>query len=803
MRASIAFIAGLLASGAAVGAARAEAPRRAYDIPAKSLADALIDLGLQARATIGGTPACHGRSRPLVGQYTLTEALDHLLAGSSCRYEMVDARTVRIVRARRWPFLPHPAPVAAATVAPSPRPASGSIDELVVTTNRRATRFGSLPGGLSIIGGDVLTTTGAIDTGDVARQAAGFITTNLGPSRDKIMLRGLSDGAFTGRTQSTVGTYLDDVPLIHNAPDPDLKLADVERVEILRGPQGALYGGGSLSGVYRIVSRKPAFDVVSGEATVAGSVTESGSPSTQVQAVLNAPVVTGVAAARLVAYRDVEGGYIDDVNLRQSDVDRTTRSGGRLALSARLGEGWSITLTGTSQDVSSTDTQYVTQAKGKLQRANQVRETHSNRLAATSVVVVGAGDWGRFESTTAFIDHEYASRYDATAALTAFSDTSIEVGVYDEAVHVRRFVEDAVWSSPEDRRLRWLAGAFLSSGQETGAYDLRARVNNAPPRAIYQEHRGDRLREYAAYGEISYDLGGGWTATVGARVFRTTVGVRSNVVAPSPGRSRVFAGDADFQGVSPKISIQRALGGGLVYALASEGYRAGGFNTAGLTPPSAKLRAFQPDHLRNYEIGAAFNPFDGRLRLRTALFYDVWNGIQTDQYFSSGLSYTANVGDGRNLGLEAEAVWRPNDRFSLQGNALLNTPKLTRADPNFAASSTSALPGVPDVSFGLLAAWRKPLTPRYDLLLTGEANYVGRSRLTFDSRYSPTMGGYVTAKMSAQILAGRWRAALFVWNPFNAAGDTFAYGNPFSFGQVRQVTPQRPRTWTLSVSANF
>ena len=141
MRASIAFIAGLLASGAAVGAARAEAPRRAYDIPAKSLADALIDLGLQARATIGGTPACHGRSRPLVGQYTLTEALDHLLAGSSCRYEMVDACTVRIVRARRWPFLPHPAPVAAAPVAPAePVPASETEEAIVSPRAAEASR---------------------------------------------------------------------------------------------------------------------------------------------------------------------------------------------------------------------------------------------------------------------------------------------------------------------------------------------------------------------------------------------------------------------------------------------------------------------------------------------------------------------------------------------------------------------------------------------------------------------------------------------------------------------------------------
>jgi hypothetical protein len=123
-------------------------------------------------------------------------------------------------------------------------------------------------------------------------------TSRHGPSvraRALSPLRGLSDGTFTGRTQQTVGTYLDNIQLTYNAPDPDLRLIDVDRVEILRGPQGALYGGGSLSGVYRIVSVKPVLDEWSGSLLAGAAATESGSPSSRVEGVVNLPLSPSAA----------------------------------------------------------------------------------------------------------------------------------------------------------------------------------------------------------------------------------------------------------------------------------------------------------------------------------------------------------------------------------------------------------------------------------------------------------------------------------------------------------------------------
>ena len=791
-----------LASGLALaGKAGATPARFSFNIPAKSRSEALIDLGVQARVTVGGVSSCPGRSNAVAGVLTLRQALQAVTVGAPCRFEILDNATVSIRPAR------HAGPVARAgaalAVAPTPVIAAPAIDSVIVTATKRPTRLGAAAGGLSVIGAARLRDAGAIDTTSVSQQTAGFITTNLGAARNKIMLRGLSDGTFTGRTQQTVGTYLDNIPLTYNAPDPDLRLIDVDRVEILRGPQGALYGGGSLSGVYRVVSIKPVLDQRSGSVLAGGAVTESGSPSTRFEGVANLPVVADRAALRVAAYSDADGGYVDDVNLRLSNVDRTTRTGGRAALMVAVYPEWSILVSGARQDLHATDSQYTTPSLGGQKRANQVRETHDNVLQQGALTITGAGDWGRFVSSTGYVRHRFASRFDATAALNGVGATAVDVGLFDEASKVRLLVEDAVLSSPDTDRFRWLFGLYGLASLEDSDGELRARTLTDPSRLIYLEARRDRRRELALYGETAYDLGGGWTASLGARAFRSGVRTVSTVEAPAPGQSRAMSRQARFTGVSPKFSLQRAWSGGLVYLLTSEGYRSGGFNSGGLVAPSTLRGSFKPDHLRNYEVGASLRPGGGRVILRTALFHDVWTDIQTDQYLSSGLSYTANVGDGRNTGLEVEATVLAAPGLTVDANALFNRPRLSKVNPNFASAAQSELPGVPDVSAGLMVRYERSLAAARRLVLTNELEYVGRSRLTFDRRLSPSMGGYVTGRLSAELATRDWSWTLAVTNPANASSDTFAYGNPFSFGQVRQVTPLRPRTWSLAFSRAF
>lgn len=780
--------------------AQAAPAERRFTVRPQATSEALIDFALQADISVGGVAACKGRSPALVGSYTLREGLLRLTADASCRFKIVDSHTVRFFAAAPprslAPTPPHP-------IAPA-QPIE--VSELMVTATKRAVSFDRAPASVSRVGGDSLDATGSTDAAGAVRQIAGVTMTNLGPGRDKIMLRGLSDGAFTGRTRSTVGTYLDDVPITYNAPDPDLRLADVDGVEVLRGPQGALYGGGSLSGVYRIVTRKPDLDTLGGGVRVLHGWTKGGSPSTEVEGVLNVPIIEDELAMRVVAYHDVKGGYLDNEDRRQANVDRTTRTGGRASITARLSSHWTVTGAVNLQRLSTNDTQYIERPLGQYSRANRVAETHSNRFGQAALVVNGEGDWGRFQSTTAYVNHSFASQYDASAAL-GIADTAIakDLGVYNENTRIGMVVQDAFWASPERGRWRWLLGVYGSSTQERSPSTLRAYANgNGPMNVLYQENRNDRIDELALYGEAAYQLTPRLTLAAGGRAFHTELHTRSQVTVTPPGRARNLDRSDTFEGFSPKISLQYDFKtNGSAYLLYSEGYRPGGFNSAGFTPPQPNRRTYEPDRLQNIEAGVKLRLFDRKLELRSSVFYDIWKDIQSDQYLPSGLAYTTNVGDGENLGLETEATWQVSPELTVQANALFNRPRVTRLNPAFASKVGYSLPGVPDISAGVLVLYSQPINDKLSMLYTAQANYIGASRLTFDPAFSPEMGDYVTAELSAQLRGDRWRIGMFLSNPFNTAGDTFAYGNPFSFGKVRQITPQRPRTLSLVLTASF
>nr|QQZ49380.1 TonB-dependent receptor [Phenylobacterium glaciei] len=228
------------------------------------------------------------------------------------------------------------------------------------------------------------------------------------------------------------------------------------------------------------------------------------------------------------------------------------------------------------------------------------------------------------------------------------------------------------------------------------------RATAGPPVPVYVDDRSDRLITSAVYGQASYRLARGWTLAAAPGCSRQTC-------APVPpsrpltGATRAFTRKAQFKGWSPQLTLQHDFqSGAMLYLLASEGGRPGGFNSGGISAPAPSRKTFQPDRLRNFEVGTKLRLFDRRLSVQSAVFYDLWNNIQTDQYLPSGLPYTANVGDGRNIGLEIEATWRPTTTLTVQANALLNSSKVTKVNPIFATRVQDRLPGVPDAS---VAPW--------------------------------------------------------------------------------------------------
>src|SRR5205823_587441 len=173
-----------------------------------------------------------------------------------------------------------------------------------------------------------------------------------------------------------VGLYLDDVPITYNAPDPDLRLADIDRVEVLRGPQGTLYGSGSIGGIVRIVTARPDLSRVLGEVSVEGMATQHGAPSYGLEAMANLPVAAGRAAIRAVVYSDERGGYIDNPVLHLKNVNYSRRVGGRIAALADLPDGWTIEAGVAHQSIATADSQYTQGSGGPLTRGASVREPH-------------------------------------------------------------------------------------------------------------------------------------------------------------------------------------------------------------------------------------------------------------------------------------------------------------------------------------------------------------------------------------------------------------------------------------------
>ena len=793
----------------------ATSPSYEYHIAPKPLSEALIDFAVQSNLSIGGVSACAGRTEGLNGRYTVDEGLRRLLDGANCRFRRVASDTVRILPLERAEPAPEPpGQDQGQGRAPGPPPPAAPdlmLQAVVVNATKRNAAVDQLPYAVSALDADALQSAGAVDIDDVAAQLTSFSTTNLGPGRDKILLRGLSDGVFTGRTQSTVGVYLDDVPITYNAPDPDLHIGDLDTVEVLRGPQGTLYGGGTMSGIYRIVPRKPELDEAYGSFRGGLTETQGGGLGDEVEGIVNAPLVKDRLAIRAMAYQDVEGGYIDDINLHQNQIDRSVRTGGRAYLRAEADPSLTLTLGGAYQAIHSNDTQYISPHLGRLHRANLVREASDNNFGHVEAVVEKVGGWGEVRSTTSWVRHDFSSLADASNALPLFGLTTAGVGSYDEPSKIDMLVEDAVWTSPSAGRLQWLAGVFGSLTQErTNAFVRASDLAAAPAQLLYQEHRTDYLSEAAIYGEASWSFTDALQATLGARAFLDRVETKSDVNAPQTGASRLFHDGLNGNGISPKFALSYRLPGRqLLYATVEEGHRTGGFNTGAVlgatfaTSPSQPglHRQFGADELWNYEVGAKLSFLGDRLRVRTAGFYSAWKNIQTDQFLVSGLSYTANAGDGRNLGLETEVQVRLTPAWSLQANALFDQPVLEKAAPGFVPKVN--LPGVPDVLAGARTEYRFPLPFGAEGLVAADARYVGRSQLTFNPVIQAPMGGYVLARLSAQASYGRWRLAAFLSNPTNESGNTFSYGNPFNFQQVREVTPQRPRSVRLLLSAEF
>jgi len=777
-------------------AARAE-PARIFRLPAEPLESALLRFAIQAAVSVGGFPAagCSGDSRPVLGVFKPSAALQRLLP-AGCGFERVDARAYRIVALEPAQKLQAPLPPQASAPA-------GPVElaELMVTAEKRHEPLRGSPFAVSALDEREIVRLGASSLSDVASQIAGVAETNLGPGRNKIFIRGLSDGAFTGRTQSTVGLYLDEVPITYNAPDPDLRLTDVERVEVLRGPQGTLYGAGSIGGIVRIVTNPPEPARVAGAAAIEGGLNEHHDRSFGGEAMVNLPLLQGRAAVRGVAYIDQLPGYLDNPVLGREDVNRGHRSGQRLSALVELPGDWEAQAGLARQSIKSDDSQYV-QGGGPLQRDAHIAEPHDNDFAMIGGRLEHHGSEADVRLAAAYIDHDLGTRYDATGA---FDLAPSQIAAFDENKRVELLVAELIATSTSETKLRWLAGAFASRSRESTRTRLDASAWGGPSRPVYD--RSDHLEEAAVYGELTYDLAARVTATLGGRLFATRVRTMVGDFGISPTPVPQVDGRLTDTGFNPKIRLSYAFRPDrVIYLQAQDGFRTGGFNApaqADGQPGGPDVAAYRPDRLRSFEAGGEASLLHRTLRVRLAAYLADWRDVQTDQFRASGMPVTLNIGDGRNSGVEFEADWLPDTHWRVRISGLVNDPELTRATGAFLAKVDIGLPGVAKHTGAFDVAYGWNVGPGWRAELGLQAAYIGRSFLTFDGDSASEMGGYAQARLAGSLQSADWRLDAYVDNLTDEAGDTFAFGNPFSRARSRQATPLPPRTFGLAIRRSF
>lgn len=783
------------------GAAMAADPAH-FAIPAQPLADAVLVFGGQASVSIGsGRAAECGPARAVHGDYEIEDALTRLLTGTGCTWRRVDAHAFVIVRTavgvpRPW-RRPAPAPPSVSDGPPT------QLDEVVVTATKEDLALSQLPYALSVQGGQDFDTATRRDTAELATRLSGLTVTNLGPGRNKVFVRGLADGPLTGQTQAMVGLYLDSTRLTYDVPDPDLRLIDIERVELLRGPQGTLYGAGTIGGILQIVTRPPDLATYGADIFVGGTIAEGTGVSRSSDVVLNAPLIRDRLAVRAVGYGEVIAGSIDDANLGLENTGETVRQGVRLALLWRIDPAWSLTLGHVDQALHSNDSQYAFVALGGARRALSLREPSRNDFDGLSATLSGDLGWARLKIDTATQNHDLDRRYDATMAAAGFG--GVGVTAYDERDTIAARVTEATLSSPRNGRLSWLAGVFATEYTHNRSAGL---TQLSPGRLLYDASRQDHTDEVALYGQASWALSDRLRVTAGGRLFR--LDVKTRATAHQSGVVSDFLDDAQVdRGFAPKIVVEYALRDTvLVYAQSSEGYRGGGFNTGatlgqvygssgGLQP----YRRYRSDELISYETGARIRAWNDSLALRLAVFAVDWRAVQSDRIGANGLPFTGNLGHARTVGLDGELAWTGGP-WRIDANLTIDDPNLNAPDPG------SPLPTGDDLSF--VSSSVVNLTVRRDLTLVshpawigGSLGYVGGSTLILSSTERASSGGYWTSGLSTGVDFDTWGLSARIDNLLGQNGDTFAYGNPFLVGRVDVTTPQRPRALSIQLVRRF
>ena len=717
----------------------------AADIPPQPLADALAAYARQTHLQVvyvsglvrGQTS--DGASAGLPREAALIRLLD----GTGLQYRFLNARTVRVLVA----------PVAPANKRPVDRRSLADLrlEEIVISATKRDEVLSSVPISASVLSAEQMDAAGVKSIDEITALTPGVeydFSSQFGPGT----LTNLAVRGINSNTQSpTTAIYMDDVPIVARHIDggfahPYPIVFDLARVEVLRGPQGTLFGTGAEGGAIRFVTSQPSTTVFDGMGRFETSTTEHGAISFEAGLAAGGPIVDGKLGVRVSAWYQREGGYVDRVDpftlaTVDANANRTSSRSLRIALAFTPTDALRITPAFTYQSLSIHDspsfyTYLSDPGAGILRNGKLLPQPATDRFSFGSIKVEADFGVATLTSATSYFDRTSAATVDQTnqAGVAYFGGFGNPLGPaypssYLDAVATVlgsrdfQFSQELRATSLESTGpITWVLGIFYAHSREDLTHDTYVVTDPLNPGIYNLDYKVDT--DLAAFADASLKLSHRWRVSVGARFGGTKTDVTDYAAGfANSGAVPFFRNIVDAQPVlTPRFAVSyQPDEDNFLYATVARGLRAGGANNPQCDAP----QTYAPDFVWNYEVGAKDSLFDHRLRLATSMFYARWTGVQQRRTNSCFNDYITNSGAAVSTGFDLTADVMLNDRAYLGLAVGFDDAHYTttvRAGQDVVVAEGTAVGGLPAVP----APWTLMVAGEYRLPIRNGA--VGYAR---------------------------------------------------------------------------
>jgi outer membrane receptor protein involved in Fe transport len=773
----------LFATVRAAAPPRAE-PERTFQIAAQPLSQALLEFSRQADVIVTAPSGLvrDKRAPEVRGELTPAAALSRLLRGSGLEASFTASGAITIGAARRDARRRKPAEPAIAATGPIAANSDALIEEVLVTAQKRIENMQDVPASVSVFRRRQLQQLNATTIIDYAAYIPGLnVSSGGGPGQTMITLRGIAPVG----PGAVVGYYVDDTPLGSSSNygaarefGLDLMPYDVERIEVLRGPQGTLYGAGAMGGLLKYVLRRPSvsdFEAWAGATTF--DIASASDAGWGVRAGANVPLAAERAGVWGSYFEQRTPGYADNAQTGGRDLNDVGQRGGRLALLWQIDDAMSLQLGALWQRIHSSDDAAVSLSltgldpptgvpdHGALTSFHPLPQPFSQDIDHYSATLEWQLGWASLMSASSYSRMRTRHVQDASpifgAIVAGYAPWHIDADLSKRTQEVRL-------ASQPGENVEWLIGGFYTredGEQVRNVFAIDAAGQPIPqfaPRFLFVEFPS-RYEEIAGFGSATLRLTDRFDVTGGVRWarnwqrFRQISGGLASLIGPPTDVTGRASENVLTYNVSPRWRLTPDT---MLYARVASGYRPGGPNPRALDlPPTVAA-----DTLTNYELGVKTQFLAGRAQVNLAAFRIDWRDIQ-QSITRGGIGSVDNTGDAVSKGFELETAFVPADGVRIGVNAAYSDPKLTAPVAGIAAAR---LGNTPRWSTSAVLDYEFALADRWMAHLNGGWRYVGEQGTAIAAQtgadFSYVLPSYTALDLAADVTRGSWTLRLFARN---------------------------------------